>query len=621
MKIQYRPEIDGLRAIAVVSVILYHAQINLFGKQPFNGGFIGVDIFFVISGYLISSIILKELILTGAFSFKYFYERRIRRILPALSFVMLASFPVAWLYLPPSRLIEFSTSILYSLGFSSNFYFYFSGLQYDAWEGLFAPFLHSWSLSVEEQYYILFPALFFLIFKYFQKLILPFLIFSFVISLALAEYLSEDFPSSTFYFIHTRIWELSAGSILAYLEIKHGHRSNNKSLNSIFSIVGTFLIVISFIKIFNHGTPHPSVYTLVPVVGVCLIIWFSSKDTIVTNILSSKIFVWTGLISYSLYLWHYPIFSFAKISGLVSGSFKLKVLLAVLTIIISTVSFFLIEKNFRNKKLNFSKVLKILGISSLIIIIGNFLVIKSNGFPDRFENLKLINKNYNIDNFYLNRNRIPKINQSKSEFIKDKEKVLIIGASHGDDFHNIFFSNKDLFPNYDFAKISKYKLEHIVSNHLVKEADIIVFSFRWNNERINYIFKNTVPELLRNNKRVVIASSTNEYKVRSKMYTLLDEKILFENENIDYFGFKSLYFKNRLLNSNSEINLKLKNLSEKNNLTFLNKEDYLCNLNKKECDYITNDGHKIFYDYGHYTFEGAKYFGQKIYKMNWFNLN
>ena len=167
MKIQYRPEIDGLRAIAVVSVILYHAQINLFGKQVFNGGFIGVDIFFVISGYLISSIILKELILTGAFSFKYFYERRIRRILPALSFVMLASFPIAWLYLPPSRLIEFSTSILYSLGFSSNFYFYFSGLQYDAWEGLFTPFLHSWSLSVEEQYYILFPALFFLIFKYF----------------------------------------------------------------------------------------------------------------------------------------------------------------------------------------------------------------------------------------------------------------------------------------------------------------------------------------------------------------------------------------------------------------------------------------------------------------------
>ena len=156
MKLTYRPEIDGLRAIAVGAVILYHAQINILGHQPFKGGFIGVDIFFVISGYLITSIILKELVTTGSFSFKHFYERRVRRILPALLFVMLVSLPFAWIYLMPSSFIDFSKSILYSLGFSSNFYFHYSGLEYSV-EGLQHPFLHTWSLSVEEQYYILFP--------------------------------------------------------------------------------------------------------------------------------------------------------------------------------------------------------------------------------------------------------------------------------------------------------------------------------------------------------------------------------------------------------------------------------------------------------------------------------
>ena len=130
MKVDYRPEIDGLRAIAVISVIIYHAQISFFDHKIFEGGFIGVDIFFVISGYLITSIIYKEFLATGTFSFKYFYERRIRRILPALLVVMLASLPFAWFYILPHSLIDFSKSILYSLGFSSNIYFWFSQISY-----------------------------------------------------------------------------------------------------------------------------------------------------------------------------------------------------------------------------------------------------------------------------------------------------------------------------------------------------------------------------------------------------------------------------------------------------------------------------------------------------------
>ena len=247
MKLSYRPEIDGLRAIAVGAVIFYHCHITIFGFMPFKGGFIGVDIFFVISGYLITSIILKELITIGSFSFKYFYERRIRRILPVLLTVILISLPIAWIYLIPSIFVDFSQSIIYSLGFISNYFFYHSGQEYFAIDGMFRPFLHTWSLSVEEQYYILFPIVLVIIFKYFRKYLIHTLFIGFIISLFLAEWTSRNYPSTSFYFLHTRMWELLAGSILAYFEITRGHRSKLQKLNFIMPIVGLLLIIHSII--------------------------------------------------------------------------------------------------------------------------------------------------------------------------------------------------------------------------------------------------------------------------------------------------------------------------------------------------------------------------------------
>ena len=158
-KIKYRPEIDGLRAIAVVAVIIYHAKINFLGYQIFRGGYLGVDIFFVISGYLITSIIFREIQQKKSFSFRNFYLRRARRILPGLFFLILCCIPISWFVLMPTGFVDFAKSIIYSLGFSSNFYFYFTGLEYGEVSGLLKPLLHTWSLAVEEQYYIIFPIL------------------------------------------------------------------------------------------------------------------------------------------------------------------------------------------------------------------------------------------------------------------------------------------------------------------------------------------------------------------------------------------------------------------------------------------------------------------------------
>jgi peptidoglycan/LPS O-acetylase OafA/YrhL len=449
MKLTYRPEIDGLRAIAVGAVILYHAQITILGYQPFKGGFIGVDIFFVISGYLITSIILKELFTNDSFSFKHFYERRIRRILPALIFVMLVSLPFAWMYLLQSSFIDFSKSILYSLGFSSNFYFHYSGQTYGVESGFLKPFLHTWSLSVEEQYYIIFPIVLLITFKYFRKYLIHILILGFIISLGLADWGSRNHPSFNFYVLPTRGWELLAGSILAYFEINNGHRSKNKILNLILPSIGLFLIGHS-ILFFNDKIFHPSFYTLSPIIGVCLIIWFSNKDELITKILSTKLFVGVGLISYSLYLWHYPIFAFARITEFTEGGVFKKLLLGFLILIVSIFSYYFVEKPFRNKNNKFKVIFSLIVIFLSVLMIFNFRVIQKDGYPNRLPGILSgdFSKSWELLKNQKGETCFRNIEGCKFNTSSNK-KVYIIGDSH---MGSLLFNLKDRIVknNYQF---------------------------------------------------------------------------------------------------------------------------------------------------------------------------
>ncbi len=418
MKINYRPEIDGLRAIAVLSVILYHAQLNFLDFQPFKGGFIGVDIFFVISGYLISSIIIKEYNATGNFSLKYFYERRIRRILPVLFFIIIVSFPIAWRFLLPSGFIDYSKSTLYSLFFSSNFYFHFDGLRYGAADGIEKPFLHTWSLSVEEQYYLIFPIFFLFLFRNSRKNIFKILIMVFIISLLFAELGSKNFPSANFYFIHARIFELIAGSILAYLEINKKYSKKYNFNQNIASSLGIILILLS-ILFFNDKMYHPSFYTLIPVIGVCLVIFFAKEENIIKKILSIKILVGIGLISYSLYLWHYPFFAFARITEITpKGSILIKVFFGIIIFVLSVFTYYFIEKPARKKNYNFKTISKILIFSALLIVILNFSVIFFNGYEKRLPE-------FIVNNLKVENPKISKINNSNKN-----KNIYLVGDSH-----------------------------------------------------------------------------------------------------------------------------------------------------------------------------------------------
>ena len=204
MKINYRPEIDGLRAIAVISVILYHAQITILGYQPFKGGFIGVDIFFVISGYLITSIILKELVTTGSFSFKYFYERRIRRILPVLCVVILVTCFLSSFLMMPTLVEDVQKQSLSSIFFISNFKFIFDLTEYQSISSNYIPLLHTWSLSIEEQFYLVFPLFLFLIFFYFRKYLVIILLITLTSSLVFSDWQSNHHKIENFYFSFSR---------------------------------------------------------------------------------------------------------------------------------------------------------------------------------------------------------------------------------------------------------------------------------------------------------------------------------------------------------------------------------------------------------------------------------
>ena len=347
MKLNYRPEIDGLRAVAVLSVIFYHAEFNFAGMYPFKGGFFGVDIFFVISGYLITSLILKELYLTGSFSFINFFERRARRILPVLYLVILVSFFFAYNFLLEGDFNGYKNSIYSAIGFISNIYFYNEELEYFNQKNLLKPFLHTWSLAVEEQFYILFPIFLVLTFRFIKQYIFFIMVVVFFISFLMANLWVYDYPQSTFYLLPTRVWELMAGSIIAYFELKNEKPLVIGILNKTMPILG--FLLITFAIVFTPDTiPHPSFYTLPPIIGTCLVIWFAKKKDWVTDLLSSNIFVGIGLVSYSLYLWHYPILAFARIQE--HNLNYLPTLLTVLLLILSfsIVSYFFIEQYYRN---------------------------------------------------------------------------------------------------------------------------------------------------------------------------------------------------------------------------------------------------------------------------------
>ncbi len=370
---KYRPEIDGLRALAVIPVILFHS-----GFELFKGGFVGVDIFFVISGYLITTILIED-IENNRFSIINFYERRARRILPALYFIMIVCFPFAWMWMLPSQIKDFSLSVIAVSFFTSNFLFWRESGYFEALAD-YKPLLHTWSLAVEEQFYLLFPIFLILTWRFGKSKVFWMIIFMALISLILSEWGWRNKPIANFYLAPTRAWELFSGSIFAFIIHKKGIRKNN-----FLALTGLIAIIFSIFT-FDESTPFPSLYAMVPITGVLLIVLFAEKTTITAKILSTKLLVGIGLISYSAYLWHQPLFALARIKLDEKPSEILMITLGILSFTLAVVSWRYIEKPFRrkDKKHLSSKSILVFSISGIII----FTVLGLAGYNiDRFKEI------------------------------------------------------------------------------------------------------------------------------------------------------------------------------------------------------------------------------------------
>ena len=380
---KYRPEIDGLRALAVIPVILFHA-----GFQAFSGGFVGVDVFFVISGYLITTIIASELE-QGSFSLIKFYERRARRILPALFFVMLVCIPFAWAWLLPTDMRDFSQSLVAVGTFTSNILFWRETGYFDEAAEL-KPLLHTWSLSVEEQFYAVFPLLLLLFWRFGKRKLIALLGFIFIVSLALAQWGVQNYPVPTYFLLPTRFWELLIGSFVAFYLSKARSKNIDRFVCETGSWLGIVLMLYAFIT-FHQRMPFPGLSALIPTLGAALFIVFANQRTSVGQLFGNKILVWIGLISYSAYLWHQPLFAFARHRSLLYHYQNqiLLLFLAVLSFVLAYLSWRFVERPFRNKY-NFTR-LQIfrLALFGAIFFIGfGLLGHLSNGFVQYRKNSK-----------------------------------------------------------------------------------------------------------------------------------------------------------------------------------------------------------------------------------------
>lgn len=362
MSLQYRADIDGLRAIAVLAVLCFHLDIT-----GFTGGFVGVDVFFVISGFLITSIILKEIRRDNKFSVVRFYERRIRRIFPALFPVMTFTLVVGAYLFDHIAFKDLGQSITATTLFASNILFWQES-GYFAAPAEHKPLLHTWSLAVEEQFYILFPLMLVVINRFFRNQYFPWLLAAGLISFSTNIWEVYNDTSAAFYFMHNRAWELLAGSILALGVIP---KLQSKFLRNLLSALGFGLIFYS-IGFYTESTLFPGYNAIAPVLGTCLIIYSGMNgSSSINKMLGWKPLVFIGLISYSLYLWHWPLIVFPKYMMFSRALTNFEIAGIILaTFVISTVSWRFIEQPFRGKQPVIAERKMLFALSALVMVVA-----------------------------------------------------------------------------------------------------------------------------------------------------------------------------------------------------------------------------------------------------------
>jgi peptidoglycan/LPS O-acetylase OafA/YrhL len=614
----YRPEIDGLRALAVVLVMLFHA-----GFSSFAGGYIGVDVFFVISGYLITSIIVRER-MEGKFSILRFYERRIRRIFPALFFIIACILPFAWFFLLPDEMKAFGQSLVSVVFFASNIYFE-NTHDYFARESTEIPLLHTWSLGVEEQYYVFFPLALMVLWRYGIEKIIKIFAVLIIVSLPVNEILGRDDPEANFFLMPPRAWELLVGALIALLPYAGWNFSLSTRKATALSVLGIVLILTPAFLYTEDNVVFPGLAALPPVLGTAFILAFARENIITARVLAVPPLVALGLVSYSAYLWHQPVFVFSRFASAESISDGEYAALIVLSFVLAGLSWRFVEQPFRKPNvLKRKQVFASALLVSLAALICGAALWLNDGFKSRFpEHVYPLLEQSDLDKGKA---------YSEGEFAKiedadfqsnGKKKLLVIGDSYSKDFINALHERglSDQYqlsafyipakcqiyvgPENPYKFIDKknhgfcHKRRNLDSiKDKITEADVIVIGASWENWSAERL-----PQTI---------NSLN-LKPEQKLY-VLGRKWL-KRPNIRKYAraelSERLGVRHEIPSKNTALNeLIKKSLPEG---TFIDMNNAICGP-ENMCPIFTPEGDLISYDGSHLTQPGAVYVSKLLFE-------
>ncbi|GAA6210048.1 hypothetical protein NBRC116601_33410 [Cognatishimia sp. WU-CL00825] len=638
----YRPEIDGMRAVAVISVMIYHLKLQLGGGVLLAGGFLGVDLFFVLSGFLITQILVDEFSKTGQISILQFYWRRAKRILPPLLLVMVCSLPVAWFMLLPSELERFAYSILSALFFVSNAFWFFELSEYGAQSGLLQPFLHTWSLAIEEQFYLVFPPLLIVMLRcWSQRIALFILMGCLVLSLLAAQWLTQEHSALSFYAPTSRAWEMLAGSVLAFLSRSAPNALRGGLLDKIIPSLSLAVLLGCIVMLDLVSIQHPGFVTIPVILATSGLIWFMAPGEPVTRALSAKPVVYVGKLSYSLYLWHFPIFAFGRLREIGTPGFVDMASWVALTFALSITGYYLIEKPFRFR-LSVKPFAGIVTMTLVPLCLLCALIISGTIAPTgKLKNLAALYGENEIDNTVLaqaswgpldalspdedigswNALRASETEKTALWFTgENTRKVLIIGDSHSKDLFNALSLNSDQFPNTEFARFNLHRKSLQADLELLRAApnfaasDTILIAPRYYRE-YRTALATMLSALKGQGKTLIVAGSTAEFDVGGAQ-PLFDWYLRQSGDAAALSKLNTLApkFEDPVARAR---NADIQEIAEAAGAGFLSRRSLICDDSPKACTIVTPDRLKAMYDDTHWTLAGAKLFGQRAAKAGW----
>lgn len=636
----YRPEIDGLRAVAVIAVIIYHLDITFLSVNLAVGGFLGVDVFFVISGFLITGILVHEFNVTGSVSITRFYMRGARRILPPLVFMIVCCVPMAIAVLLPSEIDRFARSILSVLAFVSNFFWFFELSEYGAQSGLLQPFLHTWSLAIEEQFYLIFPPLLLLLLKKVGPQTTGVVLgLALCVGLLAAQGLTSIHPTFSFYAPTSRAWELLAGSVLALAAIRAPNAFRSDLTCRVIPPLAMTVLCISFCLFSLEVVSHPGIATVPVILATCGLIWFATPTDPITRALSCPAAVWIGRLSYSLYLWHFPVFAFGRIITMGQPDGLDMLVWLAITVLAATLSYYLVEAPFRLRiPVNYfagimASGIAVLGLGSLLIVSGRIVV------PVASDNLSELYGAADMDNEALglatwqplaalspqedigpwNAVRPSMHEKANLWFTPDQDrKVLIIGDSHAKDVYNALILNKDRFSGTDFARFNLHRktlAQDLVDLHAApnfRVADTIIIAPRYYRE-YRHTLETILAAVTDQQKQIIVLGATAEFDAGGEL-PLFDWYLRMANASdaLDNLNTQAINFETP---GAARLEDDIRHIAATAGASFLSRRALVCS--EQACTIVTADGHKMMYDDTHWTLTGAALFGYRAAEAGW----